>query len=153
MWPVGELLKKGEHGLQIYLHFLLTFLIVTEKPLPHAMQFCTSWSSAHFLVRLWDCLILKRKHNRCEEGYSYLDFVFYFLKCHSLTCSDWFSRPSSCMAAVVSSTLRLSSTTLVWSFSISPSPLTHLCCKGQPHTQTRQVEMHNVSRLRTCAMK
>lgn len=27
------------------------------------MQFCTSWSSAHFLVRDWDCLIWKQRHN------------------------------------------------------------------------------------------
>lgn len=36
---------------------VLTFLTVTEKPFPQAMQFCTSLSSAHFLVRDWDCLI------------------------------------------------------------------------------------------------
>lgn len=43
-----------------------------------------------------------------------------------LTCRDWFSLPSSCMAAVVSSSFLLSSTTLACSFSISPSPFTHL---------------------------
>jgi len=42
------------------------------------------------------------------------------------TWSDWFSLPSSCMAAVVSSSFFLSSTTLACSFSISPSPFTHL---------------------------
>lgn len=36
---------------------VLTFLTVTEKPFPQAMQFCTSLSSAHFLVRDCDCLI------------------------------------------------------------------------------------------------
>ncbi|TNN57401.1 hypothetical protein EYF80_032370 [Liparis tanakae] len=36
---------------------ILTFLTVTLKPFPQDMQFCTSWSSVHFLVRLWDCLI------------------------------------------------------------------------------------------------
>lgn len=48
-----------------------------------------------------------------------------------LTWSDWFSLPSSCMAAVVSSSFLRSSTTLAWSFSISPSPATHL--QGKRH--------------------
>jgi hypothetical protein len=34
-----------------------TLLMVTEKPFPQPRQWVTSWSSAHFLVRDWDCLI------------------------------------------------------------------------------------------------
>lgn len=56
-----------------------------------------------------------------------------------LTWSDWFSLPSSCMAAVVSSSFLLSSTTLAWSFSISPSPFTHL--KHKQGTLTTAVDM------------
>lgn len=54
------------------------------------------------------------------------DETFPVSSVRSLTWSDWFSLPSSCMAAVVSSSFLLSSTTLACSFSISPSPFTHL---------------------------
>ena len=43
-----------------------------------------------------------------------------------LTCSDWFSRPSSCSAACVSSSFRLISLFFSRSFSSSPSLAKHL---------------------------
>lgn len=47
--------------------FALTFLTEREKPFPQAMQFCTSWSSAHFLVRDCDCLIWKGTNSRTHN--------------------------------------------------------------------------------------
>lgn len=52
--------KVSINGLDLLgaiLRAALTFLTVTEKPFPQPMQFCTSLSSAHFLVRDCDCLI------------------------------------------------------------------------------------------------
>ena len=41
----------------------VTFRMVTEKPFPQAMQFCTSWSSAHFRVSDCDCFICSNRHS------------------------------------------------------------------------------------------
>lgn len=103
---------------------------MTVKPFPQAMQFCTSWSSAHFLVKLCDCLIYKHQQQQNRFPRVQVNTVI-LIVCSVVvflfpTWSDWFSLPSSCMAAVVSSSFLLSSIALVCSFSISPSPFTHL---------------------------